>query len=539
MNKLLPTILKPKSENTAKEFGKEDRLKKFAELTGQKIISSQAELPSETRLIPGMLNWCKEQGDIVVFDDGIILTSSPGSRQVQNCKTIMLQEGIRPGAIKPATNQLIQIILKSAPEPGEHEASALETVSAQQQRLRLLVREAILENVSDIHIEVRSELAKIRFRKHGELYLHAEWLPKLAREIASVAFNKETDYAVTHFNPLVPQNASMPLAIDGHHIRLRLASMPAHGGFDVVLRILTTGEEKIDTLQTLGYTDEQIKLIKRAISMPHGAIIIAGPTGSGKTTTLASCINMLTAERKTYTIEDPVEKLVEKATQVPVNEEQEDRTFASMGRAALRMDPDVIVLGEMRDLATAEVMTRASMTGHLVFSTLHTNTAPGIVSRLVDLGITPALLSDPNMLVCLIYQRLMPTLCDKCAIPITESKEHAPHLDRWHKIFGDDLSKIRARGQLCQHCKGLGIGGRTVVAEIVWIDEGSREFIQKNDTLGWRNYLIESGWRPYTEHTLDLVRQGICDPFDAEKTMGHLDFLFTDKSFNYKAFSKQ
>jgi general secretion pathway protein E len=532
------SILKTKSETSGKELGKDDAsLKKYAELTKQKIISSQAELPSETRLVTGMLNWCKEQGDLVVFDDGTILTSSPGSRQVQNCKTIMLQEGIRPGTIKPATNQLIQIILKSAPET-EHETSTLETVSAQQQRLRLLVREAILENVSDIHIEVRSELAKIRFRKHGELYLHAEWLPKLAREIASVAFNKETDYAVTHFNPLVPQNASMPLAIDGHHIRLRLASMPSHGGFDVVLRILTTGEEKIDTLESLGYTNEQIKLIKRAISMPHGAIIIAGPTGSGKTTTLASCINMLSADRKTYTIEDPVEKLVETATQVPVNEEQEDRTFASMGRASLRMDPDIIVLGEMRDLDTAEVMTRASMTGHLVFSTLHTNTAPGIVSRLVDLGVSPALLSDPNMLVCLIYQRLMPILCDKCAIPVTESKDHQPHLERLRKIFGDDLSKIRARGQLCQHCKGLGIGGRTVVAELVWIDEKSREFIQKNDTLGWRNYLLESGWQPYTEHTLNLVHQGVCDPFDAEKTIGHLEQIFTDKSFNYQEFSK-
>lgn len=536
----IKTVLKPqqvkKITDRETQLIKEQQLKKYAEVTNQKILSSQADLPPNSHQIPEMLNWCKEQGDIIVLNDGTIISSNPGTRQVQNCKTVMLQEGIRPGQTKPATNQLIQILLKNAPRIEESVGSVLEIVSTQQQRLRLLVKEAIHENISDIHIEVRSEIAKIRFRRHGELYLHAEWLPKLAREIASVAFNKETDYAVTHFNPLVPQNASMPLSIDGRNIRLRLASMPAHGGFDVVLRILTTSEEKIQFLQELGYTDNQVKLIKRAISMPHGAIIIAGPTGSGKTTTLASCINMLDPERKIYTIEDPVEKLVDKATQVPVNEEQEDRTFASMGRASLRMDPDVIVLGEMRDLDTAEVMTRASMTGHLVFSTIHTNTATGIVSRLVDLGIPPALLSDPNMLACLIFQRLIPTLCNKCAIPITESPNHKPHLDRYRQIFGNNLSKLRVRGQYCHACKGLGIGGRTVVAEIVWIDEASRFFIQKNDTLGWRQYLKDNGWEPYKTHVLNLVKQGICDPIDAEKTIGHLDSVFTAKSFNYKDF---
>jgi type II secretory ATPase GspE/PulE/Tfp pilus assembly ATPase PilB-like protein len=537
----LQTAFKSKQEAVVtageNQLAKEERLKKYAQITNQKIISSKAELPPDNLPIPELMPWCKEQGDVVVFDDGTILSSNPGSRQIQNCKTVMLHEGIRPGKVIPATNQLIQVLLAHVPEPGELKGPTIETVSAQQQRLRLLVREALQEMVSDIHIEVRSELAKIRFRKHGELYLHAEWLPKLAREIASVAFNKETDYAVTHFNPLVPQNASMPLSVEGHNIRLRLASLPAHGGFDVVLRVLTTGEEKIQPLQELGYTAPQVNLIEKAIHMPHGAIIISGPTGSGKTTTLASCINMISSDRKVYTIEDPVEKLVEKATQVPVNEEQEDRTFASMGRASLRMDPDVIVLGEMRDLDTAAVMTRASMTGHLVFSTLHTNTAPAIVPRLVDLGISPALLSDASLLICLIYQRLVPVLCNECAVPISESNDHKPHLGRFRQIFGDDLSKLKCRGQYCQACKGLGISGRTVVAEIVWIDEPGRSFIQKNDTLGWEKYLKENGWQPYTVHTLDLVKQGICDPLDAEKTIGYLEPAFTSKIFNYKDFT--
>lgn len=246
---------------------------------------------------------------------------------------------------------------------------------------------------------------------------------------------------------------------------------------------------------------------------------------------------MLSTDRKIYTIEDPVEKVVEKATQVPVNEDQEDRTFASLGRASLRMDPDVIVLGEMRDRGTAEVMARASMTGHLVFSTLHTNTATGVIPRLVDMGISSALLSDTNLLICLVSQRLIPVLCEKCSIPITESSEHKPELERLREVFGDDLNPLRARGKFCHDCKGLGISGRTVIAEIVWIDEASRYFIQKNDTLGWEKYLKESGWQPITTHALNLVRQGICDPFDAEKIIGNLNISLAGKTFDYRKYS--
>src|SRR5690606_24495539 len=195
-------------------------------------------------------------------------------------------------------------------------------------------QEAVDADVSDIHIEVRSDVAKIRFRKFGELYLHAEWFPRIGREIAAVAFNKETDHATAHFNPLIPQDASMPLSLNHQDVRLRLASMPAHGGFDMVMRILGVGDAaKVISLQDLGYTEEQVYIIKRAVQMPHGAVLLSGPTGSGKTTTLASCMQMVKDTRKVYTIEDPVEKVVPTVTQVPVNTDKNDRSFASFGRA--------------------------------------------------------------------------------------------------------------------------------------------------------------------------------------------------------------
>ena len=512
----------------------EERLANFAAATGQTVLSSQSDLDPKDRVMMDMLAWCKQQGNIAVMKSGLILSSSPSSRTVQNCKIVMSNHGLSPGKVVPATSTLINIVLENAEEMAKEASLGEEEVSIQQQRLRMLVNEAVVEHASDIHIEVRKDIAKIRFRKHGELYLHAEWSPKLGREVASVAFNKETDNAVSHFNPMIPQDGSTPLMIKNREVRLRLASMPAHGGFDMVFRILATATERIPKLEELGYAPWQINMLKRAVSMPHGAVIMAGPTGSGKTTTLASSMQLVTSQRKVYTIEDPVEKVVPSITQVPVHTEHMDRSFASMGRASLRMDPDLIVLGEMRDEDTASVMVRAAITGHLVFSTLHTNSAPAIVTRLVDMGVSPALLSDPNLLTCLICQRLVPKLCEVCAVPVTESPEHQDYLGRWEKVFGDDMKNVRARGKHCKECKGLGISGRTVVAEIIWLDEKGREFIQKMDILGWEKYLHKQGWKNYNDQSIELVRAGVCDPMDIEKMVGEISTVMIGESFDYR-----
>jgi type II secretory ATPase GspE/PulE/Tfp pilus assembly ATPase PilB-like protein len=502
--------------------------------TNQKVISSQAELDPKDHALPEMVDWCRKQRGIVVLRSGAVLFSSGSdARIVQNCKVVMAGKGLHPRQVLAATPAIIQILLANAANHQPHgEGVVVEQVSEQQKRLRLLVKEAVEEGASDIHIEVRPEVCRIRFRKHGELYVHAEWLPKLGREVASVAFNKETDHAITHFNPLVPQNASMPLYIEGKDVRLRLASMPAHGGFDVVMRLLAAGEDKIPSLEELGYFEDQVALIKKAIAMPHGAVIMSGPTGSGKTTTLASCMQLVEKHRKIYTIEDPVEKIVKTATQVPVNTEHEDRDFASMGRASLRMDPDVIVLGEMRDEETARVMVRASITGHLVFSTLHTNTAPGIITRLVDMGISPTLLSDPNLLVCLICQRLLPKLCKACAMPLAKATHYKPYMERWQKTFGDQIGQLQARGKgYCSKCNSSGVGGRTVVSEIIWVDDAGRGYIQKFDVLNWERYLKENGWQDYRVRAKSLVIAGICDPLDAERAVGEITGKITQVDY--------
>lgn len=512
-------------------------LEQYAAATKTKVITSPADIDSKDKVMEEMLAWCKEQANIVVLKSATILSSDPTSRTVQNCKSLLLSKGIHPGQVYAATRPLLSLLLASGGEEDtarRHKGETNVSFSDQQRHLRDLVFEAVLQNVSDIHIQVRQAYTKIRMRQHGELRIYAEWSERLGREIASVAFNKETDHATSHFNPLIPQDASMPLKMQGKDIRLRLASVPAHGGFDMVMRILATGEDRGHSLEELGYTKNQIDIIKMAMKLPFGAIIVAGPTGSGKTTTLATCMEMVESTQKLYSIEDPVEKVVEEATQVPVNTEKEDRSFASMGRAALRMDPDVIILGEMRDEDTAHVMVRASITGHLVLTTLHTNRATAIVTRLVDMGISPALLSDSSVLRCLMCQRLIAKVCPGCAIPLRSSPKHQSFISDWEAVLGKEiLDRAKARGSGCAQCNRSGVGGRMVVAEVIWVDEEGRQFIQKCDTLNWEKYLKENGWMDFRDRAIDLIQQGICDPFDAEKVVGPINPATQSRIFKY------
>jgi type II secretory ATPase GspE/PulE/Tfp pilus assembly ATPase PilB-like protein len=198
------------------------------------------------------------------------------------------------------------------------------------------------------------------------------------------------------------------------------------------------------------------------------------------------------------------------------------------------MDPDVIILGEMRDEDTANVMVRASITGHLVLTTLHTNRATAIITRLVDMGISPVLLSDSSVLRCLICQRLIPKVCKHCAIPLRQSTKHQPFIAAWESVLGPTvIDNALARGPGCPSCNRTGVSGRTVVAEVIWVDENGRQFIQKCDTLNWEKYLKENKWVDFHGRAIELIRDGIVDPFDAEKVVGPINPLTQATTYKY------
>ncbi len=485
-----------------------------------RILQDQSELGPDDFAHPKMLAWCQRAGEHVVLNNGQILTCQPDSQSLQNCQLQMQQHQITLGTIKLASSDLIQTLLDNTPLANVHVQST-ESMSQQQARLRRLLREALSLNATDIHLEVRQDDAKIRFRRQGELLPHATWHRHIAEELIAVAFNKETDQNDRHFNPRLPQNAAMPLQLDTQAIRLRLASVPAQSGYDVVMRILPDTAEEVASLAALGYLPQQQQQLRNIIAQPQGAVFISGPTGSGKTTCMASCMQHIHPSRKIYTIEDPVEKRIPNATQIPVSSQFSDLDFASMMHTALRMDPNVIVLGEVRDAKTAQCVMSAALTGHLVLSTVHTHSAVDIIARLQDLGVSNRLLAGEKTILALISQRLLPTLCTECSEPLNQQD---PHFTQLKNHYGDAVSGLRQRGQGCQACQHQGIHGRTVAAEILGIDRFAADCIRQNDAGQWREYLQSSPWQSLRDVADLHVKAGTCDVHDVRRILGFNSF---------------
>ncbi|MBK2125905.1 GspE/PulE family protein [Fangia hongkongensis] len=477
-----------------------------------------------------MLKWCRSQkgAPIAVIENGDVLVTKKTAPNLQNCKVLMKNKGIKINQIHIRSASEIDALL------AQMDPHFIQSLSKVQLQLRNCIEKAISQNVSDVHIEVRLTQCEVKFRQLGELVLYDTWSTELARKICFVAFNKETDHTQQHFNGHIPQDASMSLQLtSGIRVRIRLASVPAHPfpSFDVVLRILNTDAQKQLNLSQCGYSSQQTQLLQTAIKKPSGAIIIAGPTGSGKTTTLAALLSTLPKHKKLYVIEDPVEKIISNATQIPVNTEVDSKGFASMTRQTLRLDPDCICIGEIRDHETALMASRAAMTGHLVLSTVHSNSAINIIQRLLDLELTPSQLADESFLVLLAFQMLIKVLCPHCAVPINDCKLNQEDIERWERYFlTDDINffdqvnmhRSYAKGTThhCTHCNNSGYLGRRVIAEIIWLDDISREYILKHDYLGWKAHLQRAHFHSHIDQARLLIKHGQVDLYDAEMILG-------------------
>lgn len=364
--------------------------------------------------------------------------------------------------------------------------------------INAMLGEAIKEGASDIHIETFEKSLSIRFRVDGVLREVLAPSRKLAPLLVSrVKVMAKLDIAEKR----VPQDGRISLRIGGRAVDVRVSTMPSSHGERVVMRLLDKNATRLD-LHSLGMTPDNHVAFQGLIKRPHGIILVTGPTGSGKSTTLYAGLQELNStESNILTVEDPIEFDIDGIGQTQVNPKV-DMTFARGLRAILRQDPDVVMVGEIRDLETAQIGVQASLTGHLVMSTLHTNTAVGAITRLRDMGIEPFLIS--SSLLGVLAQRLVRTLCPNCKEPYKADKTQ-------RKLFGlkkkEELKLYKAVG--CEHCNHKGYRGRTGIHEMLVIDDAVQELIHNEAGEQSIEKAIRDNTPTIRDDGLKKVRQGI------------------------------
>ena len=329
--------------------------------------------------------------------------------------------------------------------------------------INALLSQAIRENASDVHIETFEQALVVRFRVDGVM----REVVRPRRELASLLISRIKVMARLDIaEKRVPQDGRISLRIGGREVDVRVSTLPANFGERVVLRLLDKQAGRLK-LEKLGLAPHTLEALQQTVGKPHGIFLVTGPTGSGKTTTLYASLTELNGHTiNVLTVEDPIEYSLPGIGQTQVNNKA-DMTFARGLRAILRQDPDVVMVGEIRDLETAEIAVQASLTGHLVMSTLHTNTAVGAVTRLIDMGVEPFLLS--SSLIGVLAQRLVRVLCHECRVPRRANAVEASFLQ------APDATVYEARG--CAACSQSGFSGRTGIYEMVTVDEKMRQLI--------------------------------------------------------------
>ena len=367
--------------------------------------------------------------------------------------------------------------------------------------LNSILHRAIADRASDVHFEVFPKELRVRYRVDGSLYeIESPPAHLAAPLLARIKVMSDLDIAETK----LPQDGRIQLSIDGRPVDLRVATLPGIGGEGCVLRVLDRSSVSLD-LAALGMRPEDVEALTEMTRLPHGIVLVTGPTGSGKTTTLYAMLNAANDPTvKIITVEDPVEYDIDGIVQVPINEEI-GVTYPKVLRTVLRQDPDKILVGEIRDAETAQVAVEASLTGHTVFATVHTNDAPSAITRLVDLGLEPFLITAT--LEAIVAQRLVRRICSACRTSFT------PDEDLLRELGADARSLAGATlhyGKGCDACFHTGYRGRTAICEIMRIDPVVRRAILESaSTAEVRERARERGMRTLRDAGLRAVLEGI------------------------------
>jgi type IV pilus assembly protein PilB len=370
--------------------------------------------------------------------------------------------------------------------------------------VNLVIVQAISDRASDIHFEPFEDEFKIRYRVDGALYEMAPPPKHLALPVISrLKVMANLDIAERR----LPQDGRINFNAGGRQVDMRVSTLPTQFGESVVLRVLDRNAVNLD-ISTLGFPKAVNDYVLETIQQPNGIFIVTGPTGSGKTTTLYSCLRRVnTIDSKLLTAEDPVEYDIEGIMQVAINEGQ-GMTFSKALRSFLRQDPDIIMVGEMRDIETAQISIQASLTGHLVLSTLHTNDAPGAVTRLIDMGVEPFLVS--STLLAALAQRLVRTVCKKCRTPFEPTENQLALLNLSPHDIGD---KVFYYGRGCSNCNDTGYKGRKGIYELLVVTDPIRALInERAPTVVIRQKAVELGM-------VTLREDGLRGIFDGDTTI--------------------
>ena len=438
---------------------------------------------------------CKRDVQVVVADPAEIekaLDRCYGQEEAGDISQILKELG--------SDKEMERAVIEASALDDAKQAESLANQAPIVKFVDLVLFQAIQDRASDIHFEPFEDEFRIRYRVDGALY---EMAPPPKYLALSVISRIKVMSNLNISERRLPQDGRISYTVANRQVDLRVSTLPTQFGESVVLRVLDRASVNLD-LDTLGFPKYLHDYVAEVILRPNGIMLVTGPTGSGKTTTLYSCMRRVnTIDSKLLTAEDPVEYDIEGIMQVAINEPV-GMTFGKALRAFLRQDPDIIMVGEMRDLETAQISIQASLTGHLVLSTLHTNDATGAITRMIDMGVEPFLISSTLMAV--LAQRLVRTICQNCRTPFEPTEEQLSLLNLSAHDLGD---KAFHYGRGCATCNDTGYKGRKGIFELLIISEALRLLInERAPTIVLRQKAIEMGMVPLRDDGLRSIFEG-------------------------------